>query len=165
MDPRDWFVFSFPRGFLHPDYEPLETLLDHMSGQLRGNHERSKDQSRKKPDYLHEAFQRLIIDFLFTHYDEPFMTKQKRPNHRKPKGVLAMQGTWSSHQIEQPGVSAARSTRLETSRNASSKSSLSVQSKFSLGSQSGSSRKRKRLDEDANISDLDEGDYELVSTV
>jgi hypothetical protein len=50
---------------------PLEGLLRQMAEQLMGNH--GLNPSRQEPEYLHEAFQRLILEFLFANYDKKFM--------------------------------------------------------------------------------------------
>jgi hypothetical protein len=155
LDPRGaFFVHSFPSGVVvHPDYGPLETLLEDMARQLRGDHEQGEDRSRKQDDYLHEAFQRLILDFLFTHYDKSFMTAQKGPNFRKPAKLPAMEGPLSSHQINKTrasGPSSSHNVRLPSSRSNPSHPSL----------------KRKHSDKDPSSSDPNDETYKSsVSTV
>ena len=82
-DPREHFIRNSLKGVFHPTYEPLQKLLQDMAKQLRGDHKQSKDEPRQQPDYLHEAFQRLIIEFLFDSYGKPFMVQQKGPKSRK----------------------------------------------------------------------------------
>jgi len=64
-DGRDaYFITSFPKGFLHPAYRELEPLLESMSLHLQGDLSYANDGGRETGEYLHEAFQRLILDFL-----------------------------------------------------------------------------------------------------
>jgi len=64
-DDRDpYFITKFPKGFLHPAYRELEPLLESMSLHLQGELSFADDEGRKTDEYLHEAFQRLILDFL-----------------------------------------------------------------------------------------------------
>ncbi|PVF98017.1 hypothetical protein CPB86DRAFT_873657 [Serendipita vermifera] len=69
-DTRDHFIQlqDGVSGVCHPQYEPLEELLRDMVEQLKGDPEVLDDSDiRKHDEYLHEAFQRLIFDFLSRH--------------------------------------------------------------------------------------------------
>ncbi|PVF98014.1 hypothetical protein CPB86DRAFT_873654 [Serendipita vermifera] len=77
-------------GTCHPKYAPLETLLRSMSDQLKGYHEILDDSDiRKHDEYLHEAFQRLIFEFLSEHLKagSKFLI-QKKDFDRRPLGKV-----------------------------------------------------------------------------
>jgi hypothetical protein len=85
IDCRHYFIHpGFPEGALHPEYEPLEGLLRQMAEQLTGDH--GLESSRADPEYLHEAFQRLILEFLFANDDKKFMGLETHNEFRKVKG-------------------------------------------------------------------------------
>jgi hypothetical protein len=74
---RESFINNFPRNCLHPSYSELTTLLIDMGRHLQGDLKFSKTKERKEPDYIHEVFQRLILNFLVTNEDKPFMNLAK----------------------------------------------------------------------------------------
>jgi hypothetical protein len=85
QDDRDAnFIMKFPEGFLHPAYCELEPLLKSMSKHLQGDLSFATDGRRKTDEYLHEAFQRLILNFLSANAIERFLDI---PKHKKPRGV------------------------------------------------------------------------------
>jgi hypothetical protein len=81
-EARESFIPNFRGNLFHPFYNPLDALLRLMAGQLSGYPEESRDPSRRKDEYLHEALQRSIFDFLFNNYDESFMTTKINPESR-----------------------------------------------------------------------------------
>jgi hypothetical protein len=81
-DSRGGFIPNFYENLFHPFYKPLDPLFKRMAEQLNGHLDKSKDPSRRKDEYLHEALQRIILDFLFNNYEEPFMTTKKNPQSR-----------------------------------------------------------------------------------
>ncbi|KIM22938.1 hypothetical protein M408DRAFT_332617 [Serendipita vermifera MAFF 305830] len=73
-------VFTMMEGsrWLDPAYEPLETLIRNMALQLRGDLHWITDEhpkEMKEPEYVHEALQRLIFNFLVENQNQPFMTQ------------------------------------------------------------------------------------------
>ncbi|PVF98075.1 hypothetical protein CPB86DRAFT_759228 [Serendipita vermifera] len=83
-DPRKFFIGTdFPEGVCHPKYQALEELLDLMADQLRGDHSLLED--RDRDEYLHEAFQRLIFDFLCKHLrrGSEFLKLKTSPDRRR----------------------------------------------------------------------------------
>jgi hypothetical protein len=85
-DGRDaHFITRFPKRFLHPTYSELEPLLKRMSEHLRGDLLYANDKGRKTDEYLHEVFQRLILNFLSANSTKDFMGTQK---YKLPRGVL-----------------------------------------------------------------------------
>ena len=175
-EPRDDFIFpppylSFFRGAVHPVYQPLETLLENMAKQLRGDHEQVPDDSRKKDDYLHEVFQRLILNFLFTHDDKSFMTKQKGTVPRKPVEEPVMKASMSASQVSKIRNSNALSSRdvpSESAPSRTSRSSLKRKREGEAASDGGSDPKDGDYSDpkDGDYSDPKDGDYGVpVSTV
>jgi hypothetical protein len=89
VEARESFIPNFWGHLFHPLYESLDPLFELMARQLSGYPEESKDPSRKKDEYLHEAFQRSIFDFLFNNYDESFMTTKINAKSRVPRPVMS----------------------------------------------------------------------------
>jgi hypothetical protein len=122
-DPRIYFIGgqAFP-PVCHAEYQPLETLLELMSKQLRAAPELLPD--RDQDEYLHEVFQRLIFDFLCKHLraNSPFLILKKSLDRRKLSA--------ESERMEQP-----KPTHRRTNSHAT-------------GSHVSSSSKRSRKDED-----------------
>jgi hypothetical protein len=48
---------------------------------------------KKKDEYLYEAFQRLILEFLFKNYDADFMTLKKSAQFRQVEKSPDMLGS------------------------------------------------------------------------
>jgi hypothetical protein len=87
-DGRDKnFIKEFPSYCLDPSYSGLVTLLDDMSLHLQGDLNFSKIKERKEPEYMHEAFQRLILNFLVTNEGESFVDLKKDANPRCVKDI------------------------------------------------------------------------------
>jgi hypothetical protein len=81
-DPRTYFMerIKFPE-VCHDQYMLLENLLALMASQLKGPHELLPD--RNQEEYLHEAFQRLIFNFLCRHIKGEFITLMRSPDLRR----------------------------------------------------------------------------------
>lgn len=86
---KSFIASDFEKRLIHPAYSPIYTLLDEMRRHLRGDLELSKDKLKKRPDYLHEVFQRLIINFLAKNSKEPFMNLKRSKDLRQedPSGM------------------------------------------------------------------------------
>ncbi|KIM27089.1 hypothetical protein M408DRAFT_24840 [Serendipita vermifera MAFF 305830] len=111
-DSRDQnFIRFIEDDILHSRYSALFPLLDDMRKHLNIDLEFAKKADRKKSDYLHEAFQRTILNFLFVNDTEPFMDAEKSENPRvvgqtgKKRGTSAMGTTTSATKTQ-----ASRST-------------------------------------------------------
>jgi hypothetical protein len=113
------YINKFPEKLCHSTYGPLDGLLADMAAQLRGDLDFSSEDlglatkllladttghhakdSRNKEEYLHEAFQRLIFNFLFKHCDEEFMKEKKGKDYRKVENDRPGTLPLSSHQSE-----------------------------------------------------------------
>jgi hypothetical protein len=93
-DPRKFFIESLgPRDTIcHPLYRDLDELLRSLFKQLSGYQEqvarpdKDQDSSRMKDEYLHEAFQRTILDFIVKNIEATFMQAQINPIRRRKEG-------------------------------------------------------------------------------
>jgi hypothetical protein len=66
--------------------EPAKSMPSNdMSLHLQGDLEFSNNNEKKKPEYIHEVFQRLILNFLVTNERESFMSLEKAGNPRRVK--------------------------------------------------------------------------------
>ena len=114
LDPRHLFVDRYSAG-CHPDYRPLDTLLTSLFQQLSGYQEYvslpsegykvlsgkpdATVDTRKEEEYLHEAFQRTILNFIVENIEQPFMKAQISPTRRKKEKEVG---------VSQSGASAAK---------------------------------------------------------
>lgn len=94
-DCREFFIEKrLKRTSLHPVYSPLYDLLETMRQFLKYDLELFSQAPATRPDYLHEVFQRLIINFLAKNYDSPFMSLKISTTSRRLKPVaLAREST------------------------------------------------------------------------
>ncbi|KIM22937.1 hypothetical protein M408DRAFT_28288 [Serendipita vermifera MAFF 305830] len=75
------------RGWLDPAYMALEELVRKMAAHIQGDLHWVTDkhpEEMKDPEYVHEAFQRLIFNFLVENQSESFMAQE---NHSKNREV------------------------------------------------------------------------------
>jgi hypothetical protein len=89
-DPRSAFLARFPPALCHPTYQGLEQLLRSLCKQLSGYQElgarpldEQDEPDKTKEEYLHEAFQRTIFDFIMKTINEPFMKEPISPTRRR----------------------------------------------------------------------------------
>lgn len=107
-DPRTFFLGPFPSNVCHEAYQPLEGLLEKMAEQLKGHPELTKE--RDKEEYLHEAFQRIIFEFISSQYQEPFMYLPTNPIPRKIDPTKPMTQPLSTTQRSSRSSHSTRST-------------------------------------------------------
>jgi hypothetical protein len=116
-DPRHAFVNHY-HNVCHPDYRGLDELLRPLFKQLAGYQEyvlqpaeavvyvesplgdslkpqlpEERDATRMKDDYLHEAFQRTVLDFIVQNINEPFMELPISPSCRQGEAEGTTQST------------------------------------------------------------------------
>ena len=66
---------NLPKNLTHPDYEPLWPLINSLAAILAvDRHWLPESDVRKRPGYMCEAFQRLILQFIVSNRNEEFMT-------------------------------------------------------------------------------------------
>jgi hypothetical protein len=98
-DPRHFFLLPYLQNICHPGYRGLDELLKSLFQQLSGYQEQvvlppeQQDTGRMKDEYLHEAFQRTILNFILKNINEPFMKMPISPNRRLKKGGGMAQST------------------------------------------------------------------------
>jgi len=72
----------------HSIYQPLFPLLSKLAAILVvERHWLDESETRNDPEYVPEAFQRLILQFILDNRDKEFMTKQVDPQPRQVEGV------------------------------------------------------------------------------
>ena len=73
-------------SWLDPQYQELVPLFLQMAAQLRGGLYWAKyggTAEMKDPEFLHEALQRIIFNFLMENKTKPFMELEKDPNNHR----------------------------------------------------------------------------------
>ena len=95
VDKRDLFLLALLKGhpWLDPAYAGMNDLFQKMVDQIHGdlywvNKGAARDGVKfpvemEKPDFLHEALQRLIFNFLIEHEHDAFMKLETDTTHRK----------------------------------------------------------------------------------
>ena len=63
----------------HPEYDRLFPLVKSMGKLIREDYHWVKEEKYKHPEYLHDALQRVILNFALENKDAPFMDLQKNP--------------------------------------------------------------------------------------
>jgi len=71
--------------FAHPKYRPLLQLLTSMTDLIQTDYHWVAEKEYKHPEYLHDALQRVILNFLFENKEESFMDLRKSPAYREVK--------------------------------------------------------------------------------
>lgn len=83
VDGRSSLIDRFPSVIFHHAYSPLCPLFLDMAKCLQGEGYFDQFDCKKKDEYLHEALQRLIFEFLVTNTNESFMSLDKSSTPRK----------------------------------------------------------------------------------
>jgi hypothetical protein len=77
-----------PKNLLHSVYEPVWPLISNLAALLVvDSHWIPESSARKRPDYMCEAFQRLILQFIDSKRSENFMTCRVADSLRQVEGV------------------------------------------------------------------------------
>ena len=88
---------------LDPSYEPLKDLLEQLGDavvhDLHWATVQSESEACTHPEYLHEVFQRHILNFIIANQDEDFMTLCKADEPRQPDAETSI-SSYSSAQID-----------------------------------------------------------------
>jgi hypothetical protein len=92
-DSRTQFLVDLADGqpWLDPKYQELGPLFKQMASQLDGDLYWAKycdDEEMKKPDFLHEALQRIIFNFLLEHREKQFMKLDEDTCNRKVEPAI-----------------------------------------------------------------------------
>ena len=78
---------EFQDEIVHPEYDQLFPLVKSMAKLIQEDYHWVKEEKYKHPEYLHDALQRVILNFVFENKDDPFMDRQKSPEPRQVRGV------------------------------------------------------------------------------
>ena len=81
---------------LDPAYAPLSVLLNQLGDALECDLHWATDTPYTHPDFLHEIFQRHILNFIFENRDKDFMNSAKADASRKPADVTVTSFTVDS---------------------------------------------------------------------
>ena len=94
----------------YKSYHGLEPFLKNMAELLKGDPEvlGDTDPRRTKDEYLVEAFQRLILNFLFKNHDQSFMKLRKHSNHRAVEFATRLRQDLSEGQLSNARESGSR---------------------------------------------------------
>ena len=125
-DHRNAFLelVTLDQSWLDPAYVGMNTLFQQMADQIHSDlywvNNGTGDQCRpemEKPDFLHEALQRLIFNFLIEHKDEEFMELETDATHRKTDAAtLQVTDSSASHFSLCQGSSSRKRSRNEMER-------------------------------------------------
>ena len=72
-------------GFVHPEYRQLLPLVESMLNLIQSDYHWVKEEKYKHPEYLHDALQRVILNFVLENREASFMDLQKSPEYRPVK--------------------------------------------------------------------------------
>ena len=78
---------EFQDEIAHPEYDRLFPFVKNMAKLIREDYHWVKEEKYKHPEYLHDALQRVILNFALENKDAPFMDLQKSPEPRQVRGV------------------------------------------------------------------------------
>ena len=81
---------NFSDHTLHPKYSPLLVLLNQLGESVMYNFHWATKEPYTHPEFLHEAFQWHILNFIFTNQAEPFMSLPKVDKLRDPFKITQM---------------------------------------------------------------------------
>jgi hypothetical protein len=81
-DERDDLISGNMKGLAHSHFKAVMPLIKSMAGILQTDRFwLPKDDPRNHPEYVGEAFQRLVLDFLGQHHDDEFMDHEIDPKN------------------------------------------------------------------------------------
>ena len=72
-------------GFVHPEYRQFLPLVKSMLNLIKSDYHWVKEEKYKHPEYLHDALQRVILNFVLENKEASFMDLQKSPEYRPVK--------------------------------------------------------------------------------
>jgi hypothetical protein len=86
------YDMDMPTNLIHSVYEPLWPLIKSLAAILVvDRHWLPKSSARKRPEYMCEAFQRLILRFIISERDKYFMTCRVGASLRREQSVAQSQ--------------------------------------------------------------------------
>jgi len=72
-------------GLVHPEYRQLLPLIQSMLDLIQRDYHWVKEEKYKHPEYLHDALQRVVLNFVLENKEVSFMDLQKSPEYRPVK--------------------------------------------------------------------------------
>ncbi len=84
-DDRDQRPATIEEGELHPSYDGLRSLLNILASYLANDPHWATEDPFDHPEYLHEVFQRRILNFLVEKKNENFMLLPLSKKPREPE--------------------------------------------------------------------------------
>lgn len=79
---------KFQHDFIHPAYHQLLPLVISTVTLIRKDYHWVKEEKYRHPEYLHDALQRLILNFVLENKYTSFMDLQKLPEPRQVRHAL-----------------------------------------------------------------------------
>ena len=70
---------------MHPEYRQLLPLIQSMLILIQRDYHWVKEEKYKHPEYLHDALQRVVLNFVLENKEASFMDLQKSPEYRPLK--------------------------------------------------------------------------------
>jgi len=117
---------------LHPEFSPMSKLLENMREHLKCDLKFAKDEVRREhPEYLHEVFQRLILNFMADPDNQEFLKLEKDAQDREVESPIG--GGSSSKKSSKSNMSSHKPPKLSLHKSvvlASPKFSSPVRSKM-----------------------------------
>ena len=114
------------KDFVHPELHQLSPLLASMARLIRGYFHWVKEEQYKHPEYLHDALQRIILNFVLENKDAPFIDLRKSPAYRGAKMIN------TPAPLAAPVIEDRRSASVRNNKRKATKSSVNDLRRLSL---------------------------------
>ena len=75
---------DFQNDFIHPEYDQLLPLIISMAALIREDYHWVKEEKYRHPEYLHDALQHVILNFVLENKDVPFIDLLNPDRHDMP---------------------------------------------------------------------------------
>jgi hypothetical protein len=100
---------------LHPEFSPMSKLLENMREHLKCDLKFAKDEVRREhPEYLHEVFQRLILNFMADPDNQEFLKLEKHVQDREVGPAVGGGGSSSKMTTKSTMFSSHNSTKFSS---------------------------------------------------
>jgi len=117
-----------PKNLTHSVYKPLWPLIRSLAAILVvDSHYLPDSDVRKRPEYICEAFQRLILQFIVSNRDEDFMTCRVHKSFRQVEEVPKSDALTATPSQQRDGSDRVKRRRLGNSDENDNESSRMIQ--------------------------------------
>jgi len=106
-------------GLVHPEYRQLLPLVESMLNLIQSDYHWVKEEMYKHPEYLHDALQRVILNFVLENKEAPFMDLQKSPEYR-PVEIINKPAPLSAATTERRRFMSIRGTKRKATNSTAS---------------------------------------------